>query len=87
MVDYKKLLRDLIRGCFIDIDYVPLPIGGPISPDDEHDDLCDVPADEEMRAFAELLGEVKAEAIAAGESRVFVLRELDNTISECLQVD
>jgi hypothetical protein len=40
-VDFRKLLRDVIRGAVIDSDYVPVPIGGPLAPDDAGDALVD----------------------------------------------
>jgi hypothetical protein len=82
-VDFRKLLRDVIRGGFIEREHIPLPMGGPISPDDEHDELCEVLSDEEMLAYAQLVHEIKAEAIAAGETRVGLLREFDKAIAQC----
>ena len=82
-VDFRKLLRDVIRGGFIDIEHIPLPMGGPISPDDEHDELLEVPSDAEMLAYAQLVREIKAEAIAAGETREDLLREFDKVIAQC----
>jgi hypothetical protein len=82
-VDYKKLLRDTLRGGFIEHEHIPVPMGGPISPDDAHDELCEVLTDEEMLAYAQLVRDIKAEAIAAGETRVGLLREFDKVIAEC----
>jgi hypothetical protein len=82
-VDYKKLLRDVIRGGFIESEHIALPMGGPISPDDAHDELCEILSSEEMLAYAQLVREIKAEAIAAGETRVGMLREFDKAIAEC----
>jgi hypothetical protein len=82
-VDFRKLLRDVIRGGFIESDHLPVPMGGPISPDDEHDELCEILSDEELAAYAQLVAEVKAEAIAAGEDRAVLLREFDKVIVEC----
>jgi hypothetical protein len=81
-VDFRKLLRDVIRGGLVESDHLPVPMGGPISPDDEHDELCDFPSDEELAAYAQLVREIKAEAIAAGETRVMVLQHLDEVIAE-----
>jgi hypothetical protein len=82
-VDFRKLLRDVIRGGFIDIEHIPVPMGGPISPDDEHDELCEVLSDEELAAYAQLVAEIKAEAVAAGETRTSLLQEFDKVIAEC----
>jgi hypothetical protein len=82
-VDFRKLLRDVIRGGFVESDHLPVPMGGPISPDDEHDELCEILSDEELAAYAQLVAEIKAEAIAAGESRADLLREFDKLIAEC----
>jgi hypothetical protein len=53
------------------------------APDDEHDELLEVLSDEEMLAYAQLVREIKAEAIAAGETRLDLLREFDKVIAEC----
>jgi hypothetical protein len=82
-VDFRKLLRDTLRGCFIETEHIPVPMGGQISPDDEHDELCEVLSEEELAAYAQLVAEVKAEAIAAGESRADLLQEFDKVIAEC----
>jgi hypothetical protein len=82
-VDFRKLLRDVIRGSLIESDSIPVPMGGPISLDDEHDELCDFPSDEELAAYARLVAEVKAEAVAAGETRAMVLQHLDEVIAAC----
>jgi hypothetical protein len=82
-VDFRKLLRDTLRGGFIESDHIPVPMGGPISPDDEHDELCEVLSDEELAAYAQLAAEIKAEAIVAGEDRAALLREFDKVIAEC----
>jgi hypothetical protein len=82
-VDFRKLLRDTLRGGFIESEHIPVPMGGPISPDDEHDELCEVLSDEELAAYAQLVAEVKAEAIAAGETRTALLQEFDKVIAEC----
>jgi hypothetical protein len=82
-VDFRKLLRDTLRGSFIDVEHIPVPMGGPISPDDEHDELIEVLSDEELAAYAQLVAEIKAEAIAAGETRVSLLQEFDKVIAEC----
>jgi hypothetical protein len=58
-VDFRKLLRDALRGSFIESDYIPVPMGGSISPDDEHDELCEVLSEEELAAYAQLVAEVK----------------------------
>jgi hypothetical protein len=36
-VDFRKLLRDTLRGGFIESEHIPVPMGGPISPDDAGD--------------------------------------------------
>ena len=82
-IDYKKLLRDVIPGNLIETEHIPVPLGGPISPDDEHDELCDVLNDQELAAYPQLVAEIKAEAIAAGETRLDLLREFDKVIAEC----
>ena len=83
-IDFRKLLRDVIRGGFIDIEHIAVPMGGPISPDDEHDWLIADLSDEELAAYyAQLVAEVRAEAIAAGETRIGLLREFDKVIAEC----
>jgi hypothetical protein len=80
MVDYKKLLRDVIRGCFMDHDSVTLPCGGPISPDELHDLLIEETSDEELQAFADLVREIRSEAIKAGDTDCSIL---DAAIAEC----
>jgi hypothetical protein len=82
-IDCKKLLRDVIRGSLIETEHIPVPLGGPISPDDEHDELCDVLNVQELAAYAQLVAEIKAEAIAASETRLDLLREFDKVIAEC----
>jgi hypothetical protein len=82
-VDFRKLLRDTLRGGFIETEHIPVPMGGPISPDDEHDALCEILSDEELVAYAQLVAEVRAEAIAAGEKRIACLQEFDKAIAEC----
>jgi hypothetical protein len=58
-------------------------IGGPLSADDAGDELAEQLTQEEYRAFAELVREVKAEAVAAGETRQMVLADIDTVIAEC----
>jgi hypothetical protein len=85
-VDFRKLLRDVLRGGFLEFEFIPVPTGGPISPDDEHDHLCDLVSSEELAAYVQLVREIKAEAIAAGETRISLLREFDKAIAECSEL-
>jgi hypothetical protein len=84
MVDYKKILRDVIRGSLFDFDDVPLPAPGHVSPDDEHDLLCDFPSDEELQAFAELVREIRSEIINAGYVNYLEsVKNLDEVLAKC----
>jgi hypothetical protein len=82
-VDFRKLLRDVLRGAFVDADYVPTPLGGPLSPDDAGDELADELTAAEWQAYAQLVREIKAEAIAAGETRTSVIKGVDDLIADC----
>jgi hypothetical protein len=83
-VDFRKLLRDVLRGALVESDHIPVPMGGPISPDDTGDELAEQLTQEEYQAVAELVREVKAEAVAAGETRQMVLADIDTIIAECV---
>jgi hypothetical protein len=81
-VDYKKLLKDTIRGGYIDSDHFPFPIGGPISKDEAGDELTGLLTDEEIEAYAALAQEIYDEIVAAGDARC--LDDLRKTIDDFL---
>ncbi len=86
-VDYKKLLRDAIRGAIVDWDDVPVPVGKTLNPaevaatpaDEEADFDIEPLTDEEVEAYVDLVREVQAEYQAAGMSpRIDIERILEN---------
>ena len=83
-VDFRKLLRDVLRGAIVEADLVPVPVGNSLSliKADENDELIDPLTEQEWQAYLELVREMKAEAIAAGDNRL--ITDFDAVIAECL---
>jgi hypothetical protein len=82
-VDFRKLLRDVLRGAIVEADLIPVPVGNslPLIDADENGELVDPLTEQEWRAYLELVREMKAEAIAAGDNRL--LTDFDTVIAEC----
>jgi hypothetical protein len=79
-IDFRKLLRDLLRGTLYDFDTV----AAPVAIDAQGEAAASPP--EELVAFVELLDEVLAVEMAVEpETRPSVLRELERLRQECLE--
>ncbi len=59
-IDYKRMVKDLVRGAIVDYDYIP-DLMREFSPNDAHDGLMQMPTGEEFDAFYEIVREVQKE--------------------------
>jgi hypothetical protein len=82
-VDFRKLLRDVLRGAIVEADLIPVPVGNSLVliQADENDELADPLTEQEWKAYLELVREMKAEAITAGDNRL--ITDFDTIIAEC----